>query len=304
MKQSKTREQLIEMYISALKEDIIPWRQRWISTECMNGVSHIKYKGVNQLLLSYISSKEKYNDTRWYTYLQIQQQGFKLNKNAKGKGVPVEFWSCFNIKTRQKVDFDEYQKIIDLSPEEKENYKVFCNTSYVFNAKYIDGLEPIKETPKQSNISISNQISKIIKNLGVKYSEEGNRAYYNVLTDEIVLPNKEKFIDDYSYYATQLHELCHSTGNEKRLNRNMSNKNKDDYAREELIAEISSSFLMQKLNVDVNAEHYDNHKSYIQSWIRILEDKPTELFKAINDSNKVCKYIEDNSKTKIKEKAR
>ena len=61
---------------------------------------------------------------------------------------------------------------------------------------------------------------------------------------------------------------------------------------------------MQKLNVDVNAEHYDNHKSYIQSWIRILEDKPTELFKAINDSNKVCKYIEDNSKTKIKEKAR
>lgn len=304
MKQSKTREQLIEMYISALKEDIIPWRQRWINTECMNGVSHIKYKGVNQLLLSYISSKEKYNDTRWYTYLQIQQQGFKLNKNAKGKGVPVEFWSCFNIKTRQKVDFDEYQKIIDLRPEEKENYKVFCNTSYVFNAKYIDGLEPIKETPKKSNISISNQISKIIKNLGVKYSEEGNRAYYNVLTDEIVLPNKEKFIDEYSYYATQLHELCHSTGNEKRLNRNMSNKNKDDYAREELIAEISSSFLMQKLNVDVNAEHYDNHKSYIQSWIRILEDKPTELFKAINDSNKVCKYIEDNSKTKIKEKAR
>ena len=304
MKQSKTREQLIEMYISALKEDIIPWRQRWIGSECMNGISHLKYKGVNQLLLSYVSTKEKYDDSRWYTFLQIQQQGYKLNKNAKGKGIPVEFWSCLNTKTRQKVDFDEYQRIIDLNPEERENYKVFCNTSYVFNAKYIDGLEPMKENTKKDNIAISNYISKLIKNLGVKYSESGNRAYYNVLTDEIVLPNKDKFLDKYSYYATQLHELCHSTGSEKRLNRNMSNDNKEDYAREELIAEISSSFLMQKLNVNANAEHYDNHKSYIQSWIKILEDKPTELFKAINDSNKVCKYIEDNSKTKIKEKVR
>ncbi|MBO5004134.1 MAG: DUF1738 domain-containing protein [Clostridia bacterium] len=304
MKQSKTREQLIQMYIESLKQDIIPWRQRWIGNECMNGISHLKYKGVNQLLLSYISSKEKYNDSRWYTYIQVKQSGYKLNKQAKGKGVPVEFWSCYNIKTKQRVDFDDYQKIIELNPEEKNNYRVICNTSYVFNAKYVDGLEPMKEAKKIDNIEISNYISKVIKKLGVKYSEEGNRAYYNPTTDEIVLPNKDKFVDNYSYYATQLHELCHSTGNQKRLNRNMSNNNKEDYAREELIAEISSSFLMQKLNVDVNAEHYDNHKAYIQSWIRILEDKPSELFKAINESNKVCKYIDNNSKIKTKEKVR
>ena len=110
----------------------------------MNGIYHLKYKGVNQLLLSYISSKEKYNDSRWYTYIQVKQSGYKLNKQAKGKGVPVEFWSCYNIKTKQRVDFDDYQKIIELNPEEKNNYRVICNTSYVFNAKYVDGLEPMK----------------------------------------------------------------------------------------------------------------------------------------------------------------
>ena len=110
------------------------------------------------------------------------------------------------------------------------------------------------------------------------------------------------FIDEYSYYATELHELCHSTGHESRLNRNLQTKDKKEYAREELIAEISSSFLMQELNISSTAEHYDNHKAYIQSWISILKDKPNELFKAINESNKVTKFIGEQIKDKNKEK--
>ena len=82
----------------------------------------------------------------------------------------------------------------------------------------------------------------------------------------------------------------------------MSNDNKKDYAREELIAEISSSFLMQKLNVDAKAEHFDNHKTYIKSWIEILEDKPNELFKAINESNKVVDYINKTKTDAINQK--
>ena len=50
------------------------------------------------------------------------------------------------------------------------------------------------------------------------------------------------------------------------------------------------------------SDDYNNHKSYIQSWISILEDKSSELFKAINESSKVCDYIDN--KVKIKEKER
>ena len=299
MKLNKTREELIKMYIDSLKEDKIPWRQRWSNNANRNALTNIEYRGVNQLLLQFISFQEKYEDSRWLTYVQIKEKGYKL-KNSKGKGVPIEFWSVYDIKNKQRLDISQYEKIIALNPEEKDNYKLFCNTSYVFNGSLIEGLPPVETNKNMKYVEIPNFIKNAIKNLGVKYSEYGNKAYYSLMTDEIVLPPKEVFVDKYSYYATQLHELCHSTGNKNRLNRNMSNDNKKAYAREELIAEISSSFLMQKLNVDVKAEHYDNHKTYIKSWIEILEDKPNELFKAINESNKVFDYINEHSRNKEK----
>lgn len=299
MKLNKTREELIKMYIESLKEDMIPWRQRWSNSANRNGLTNVEYKGVNQLLLQFISAKNKYEDSRWLTYVQIKEKGYKL-KDSKGKGVPIEFWSVYDIKNKRRLDIAQYDKIIALNPEEKDNYKLFCNTSYVFNGSLIEGLPPIENNKNMKNVEIPKFIKNTINNLGVKYSEHGNSAYYNPTTDEVVLPPKEIFVDKYSYYATQLHELCHSTGNINRLNRNMKNDNKKDYAREELIAEISSSFLMQKLNVDAKAEHYDNHKTYIQSWIEILEDKPGELFKAINESNKVVDYINEHSRNKEK----
>lgn len=61
---------------------------------------------------------------------------------------------------------------------------------------------------------------------------------------------------------------------------------------------------MQQLEIAPTAEHYDNHKTYIKSWIEILEDKPNELFKAINESNKVCDYINNKIQNKLKENAR
>lgn len=295
-KLSLAREKLIEMYINSLKEDQLPWRKRWIGGSHINGITNYEYKGVNQLLLSLVAVDRKYEDSRWFTYVQIQKEGYKL-VNAKGKGVPIEFWSVFDLKNKRRIDFSEYEKIIESDPDESKNYRVICKGTFVYNAAHIEGLPELRQN-KTKNIETSKFISTLIKNLGVKYTEQGDRAFYRPLTDEIVLPPKENFVDKYSYYATQLHEICHSTGNEKRLKRNLCSKNDKDYAREELIAEISSSFLMQKLNIDVKAEHLDNHKTYVKSWIQILEDKPTELFKSINESNKVCDYIDKNSKNR------
>ena len=299
MKLNKTKEELIKMYIDSLKENVIPWRQRSTNNANRNGLTNIEYRGVNQLLLQFIAAKEHYEDTRWLTYVQVKEKGYKL-KDSKGKGVPIEFWSVYDIKNKKRLDIAQYEKIIALNPEDKDNYKLFCNTSYVFNGSLIEGLPPVEVNKNMKNVEIPKFIKNTINNLGVKYSEHGNQAYYNPVTDEVGLPPREIFVDKYSYYATQLHELCHSTGNIKRLNRNMINDNKKDYAREELIAEISSSFLMQKLNVDSKAEHFDNHKTYIKSWIEILEDKPNELFKAINESNKVVDYINNHCRNKEK----
>ena len=288
------------MYIDSLKEGKIPWRERWVSSLNVNGISDKEYKGINQLLLSYVTYKEQYNDNRWFTYYQIKQKGYKL-KDAKGKGIPVEFYSVYDIKNKKKVDFADYERLVNERPETKVNYRLICNTSYVFNASLIEGVPEQDKYPYDKSIPANNFIKKIISKLGVKYSERGNEAFYSPTTDEIVLPESKKFYDEYSYYATQLHEISHSTGSKDRLNRNIDFKDKKSYAREELVAEISSSFLMAKLGIVPESEDYNNHKSYIQSWISILEDKPNELFKAVNESNKVYDYINDLVKVKDKE---
>lgn len=302
-KLSLAREKLVELYIESLKQDQMPWKKRWIGGANMNGITKKEYKGVNQLLLSLVAYNRKYDDPRWLTYVQIKNGGYKL-KNAKGKGVPVEFWSAYDKINKKRIDFSDYEKIIDSHPKERQNYAIFCAGTFVYNATHVEGLPKLEINKEMENVKIPRFINNIFKNFGVKYSEFGTKAFYVKEKDEIVLPPKERFFDKYSYYATQLHELCHSTGHEKRLNRNLGSKKKKDEAREELIAEISSSFLMQKLKVEATAEHYENHKTYIQSWIKILEDKPDELFKAISESNKVFDYVSKASKIKTKEKER
>ena len=298
--QSKTREQLVKMYLDALKENKIPWRERWYSDLNKNGVTNTEYRGVNQLILSYVAYKEKYKDNRWLTYKQIKENNYKIT-NAKGKGVPIEFWSVYDIKNKIRLDFPTYEKIIEKTPERKKDFKVFCNTTYVFNASLIEGIKP-NEKNNRNTIPTNIYFKRLISKLHIEYIEEGNKAYYIPSKDTIVLAPSSNFFDKYSYYATQLHELSHATGHSSRLNRNLNNQNKKDYAREELIAEISSSFLMQKLNVKVHEDDYNNHKSYIQSWILLLEDKPNELFKAVGEANKICDYLDSKVKNKEKER--
>ena len=118
---TKTKEELIKMYLESLEENKIPWRQRWNSSLNKNGITNTTYKGINQLLLSYVSYKEHYEDNRWFTYVQIKDKGYKL-KNSKGKGVPIEFWSVYDTKSKKKISFEEYNKIINSNPELKEQY--------------------------------------------------------------------------------------------------------------------------------------------------------------------------------------
>lgn len=298
--QSKTREQLIQMYLDALKDNEIPWRERWYSDLNKNGITNTEYRGVNQLILSYVAYKEKYKDNRWLTYKQIKENNYKIT-NAKGKGVPIEFWSVYDTKNKNRLDFSTYEKIIEKFPERQKDFKIFCNTTYVFNASLIEGISK-NEIEKNNKIPTNLYFKRLISKLNINYLEEGSKAYYIPSKDTIVLPPSTNFLDKYSYYATQLHELSHATGNSNRLNRKLSNLNKIEYAREELIAEISSSFLMLKLNVQVNEKDYNNHKSYIQSWIQLLEDKPNELFKAVGEANKIYDYLESKVKNKEKER--
>lgn len=59
--------------------------------------------------------------------------------------------------------------------------------------------------------------------------------------------------------TTRLHELAHATGHAKRLARNAKGKFGDvDYAFEELVAEIASSFVGVTLNLPTDIPNHAN----------------------------------------------
>ena len=75
------------------------------------------------------------------------------------------------------------------------------------------------------------------------------------------------------------HELGHWTGAKPRLNRQFGKRFGDEeYAFEELIAELASSFLAGHLGfVDTTLE---GHAAYLDSWLKVLKNDKTAIFTA------------------------
>lgn len=165
---SKTREELVKIYIDSLNEGELPWHKRWINSSNINGISKIEYKGINPLILNYMTYKNKYNDNRWFTYKQIKDLGLKL-KDAKGKGVPVEFWSIYDIKNKKRLNFNEYEKIIDKYPDRKDDFWIINRTAIVFNGNLVEGLD--KQVIPNNHIDKSKYISKLINKMGIEYEK-------------------------------------------------------------------------------------------------------------------------------------
>ena len=117
----------------------------------------------------------------------------------------------------------------------------------VFNAEQADGL-PARPTPTAEPLWKAHQnAEKVLEDSGVPVRHvAGDRAFYNLNRDEIVLPERVQFPSANHYYQTALHELGHSTGHPERMNRETlvqrieGGFGSPDYAKEELRAEISA----------------------------------------------------------------
>ena len=87
----------------------------------------------------------------------------------------------------------------------------------------------------------------------------GDKAYSQGKT--IVLPAKEQFFSQYQYYSTVFHELAHSTGHFIAERTGLS------YAKEELVAEISASFLCAATRLQDDRSMENNVTYYIRGEI-------------------------------------
>lgn len=296
-KTNEYRKAVADAFIKSLQENELHWKRGWQTAVPVpkNAVTGKSYKGLNRFFLTLYSMTNNISDPRWATFKQIQDKGWKLNKGAKG--MKVEYWMPFDIQSQKSLTWSEYNKLMkDPVQREQMRLQIKFKAKYynVFQAQDITGI-PELPAPERHPEAVSDEIiDKISRNMGVEIVNElGDQPYYSIREDRIHLPQKTAFLSDYEYNSTALHELSHATGAEKRLNRDMGGRfGAEPYAYEELVAEISSCYMAEHLQIQQTEEHINNHKAYVQGWIKQISEKPAVLMKAIRDAENSANYLE------------
>ncbi|MDY6037493.1 MAG: zincin-like metallopeptidase domain-containing protein [Eubacterium sp.] len=294
-KKTEYRDEVADMFIKALSEEPIEFIRGWnFSMTGMpeNAYTDKQYNGINKLYLKIMEVKKGYGDNRWLTFKQIKENGYHLQKGAKGE--KVEYYIPYDYKKGRWVSFNEYNEYMQREDAEDDRYRLKQRLFTVFNAALVDGIDKKPARYDMNNIKEEEVIERISKSLGVAINERRNSAsaFYSPQEDIVVMPEKTQFKTQGDYVRTALHELAHATGSKERLNRNQSSKfGSRNYAYEELIAEITCSFLGEYIKEPMTEDILNQHKAYIQSWTKEIRDNKNFLFKAVKEAEKAADYI-------------
>ena len=285
------RKSVADIFVKGLSEEGLNWKQGWATTgELRNAVSNRHYRGLNEFYLKLISMVNGYKDPRWMTFNQIRDEGYHLEKGSKG--AKVEYWFPFDTIKKKGVSFEEKERLINEGKRKNEDFSLIAKYYTVFNGDNISGLPEI-ELPK-NEIEPSKVLEQISKGMKVEiYNDGEDRAFYRPSTDDIHLPLPEVFSSDNEYNAVAFHELGHATGHESRLNRDQSGVfGTSAYAKEELVAEITSAFMAETTGINLEDMNMENHKAYVNGWIASIEDDPEYLMKAISQAHDAADYMQ------------
>ena len=278
---------IIEGLEQGLSEGKLPWNRELGGELPFNAVTGRAYRGGNCVNLWVLGSKRQYTSPNWATYKQWQTIGGQVSKGTKA--VPII------VPVPIKQD--------DPDAEEKIRF-VSAN---VFNQDQITGLEAVPTTDSAGGeiadiapnpITPHERAEELISASGAVINIGGIRAFYAPDKDAITMPDRARFVgtDTMSasegWYSTALHELTHWTGHETRLNRCgivKPKRSKDEYAFEELIAELGAAFLCARTGITPMLR--DDHIQYISTWIKNLQEDSRAIFKAASSADKAADFL-------------
>lgn len=290
---TKQQQQLAEEFVTLLETEQLEWKKGWsgISARPYNPVTGTVYHGVNRFRLLLTAQVLGYQDPRWCTFHQIQQNNWRL-KSGKGQSSRVEIWMPYDRELKKWITWEEFREQGGIT----ERYCLRTKSYPVFNGDMIEGIPQLEVTLQEVDpVELVDSISDSMQ-VPIVYHET-DRAFYRPSEDRIYLPNREQFFSTYDYASTALHELAHATGAAHRLNRKLTGStSQESYAQEELVAEITSCFLSSELPVKQTEEHIRNHQAYVQSWIRQIREKPESLIRAIQSAEQASNYLEYHGK--------
>lgn len=281
-------QQVTANIIADLERGIFPWVQPWgrgdngasLGLPC-NAASAKAYSGINVLILWGRLFEDGFTSQNWLTFRQAKNLGGTVRKGEKG--TTVCYADTFVPKSeREKGDKNSDSTELQAVP--------FLRRYTVFNVEQCEGLpahclagsSPIPERQIVPEAEALAQTTLADIRIG------GMRAFYRLDGDTIHVPPQPAFFDQINYYRTLFHELAHWTGHPHRLARDLSGAfGSNNYAREELVAEIATAFLCASLHIVPTVRHAD----YIGSWLNVLREDSRAIFRAAREATKAADYI-------------
>ena len=297
------------------------WKKGWMG---INGsiqglpqnISGRTYSGGNSFFLMFNTAEKGYKTPVYMTFKQANEQN--LHVKSGEKSVPIFKWGL-SIKDEngKRVSEEDYNA---MSQEERVTMDVrpFPKMFHVFNIdqtnleevnkKRFDAIVARFQTPEQEvkdtegmyvNEALDRMFEQKAWHANIQYDKPADQAFYRPSTDTIVLPMKEQFKlgktpeevyhDGMEYYSTALHEMAHSTGHESRLDRKFGAQGTDNYAHEELIAEMTSALVGSTMGFD--RKILENNANYLSGWLSRLRDKPETITTIMTDVGKASDMI-------------
>ena len=288
--------QFADNIITQIERGTAPWQKHWKPGENRmpeNFSTGARYQGGNALQLMVKRTGRAYNDHRWGTYNQIKEAGGQVRKGERGTTVLV--YKPPKRADGKEVTPGERTEGTRGDPDAEKTTRPMWKRYTVFNVEQAEGLELPDRAAPTPEWEAQQNVEKVIRANGARIREvNGDRAYYNMARDEIVLPERAQFKNAEGYYQTALHEVGHSTGHESRLNRESLQQGIKDgfgseaYAREELRAEISAMMSSDRLGVAYEPQH---GTAYVKGWVEVLKDDPKEIHKAAAEAGRISDYV-------------
>ncbi|MCO8122889.1 zincin-like metallopeptidase domain-containing protein [Stieleria sp. TO1_6] len=291
-------QEVTDKIIGYLEQGTVPWRKpiKGVGGSGFprNLQSGKNYRGINVLLLGVRAFESGFGSSYWLTFKQTKELGGQVRKGERGS--LVTFWKLYATTDRASGDEIEVPVL--------KHYTVF-NLGQIDGIESPDTMSDAAETEAFEPLRHAEAIVARYTDGPSLHHDGGHRAFYRPRTDSVHMPRPEDFNDRETYYGTLFHELSHSTAHSSRLDRGIDTEpapfGSPDYSREELIAELSASFLCAAAGI--SPPTIEQSAAYLQSWITVLKGDARLIVNAAGAAQKSADRIlgqtfEDAAKSK------
>jgi len=260
-----------DVILKQMEKGIVPWKKCWTGNDRFrNPISDHDYRGVNILLCMAHNEEYGLSSPHFVTKKQLIQAGYFIKAGAKQSIV------TYSERLPKKDNPEDYYWIF-------KYYPVYNIEHTTLPADYFPVPEPIQVPDFDFQYGYID---------GPKI-EFGNfpSPLYSGANDRVGLPPAETFHSVGLLQGALFHELVHSTKKEGRTERSLS------YAKEELVAEMGSAFLMNIMGYDWDIV---DTSSYLQTWMGRIKEDQTLLTVASGKAQQAVEFIMNKGPIKYK----